>query len=271
MYFHSQNLKKEDRTKDWIHWRCWLGQDTQLTFCIIIPSRFWHVDIDLCQNGWQEEAIGFSIACPLFAIWIGFENKWLYRILEPITKRKGQKYTNGRSIGLSYHSDTIWINLWDDPMESRGVDPWWWSFSFNWKDFILGRRKCTTEMLKEGSVKIDMPEGDYDATYKVEKWIWKRPRWPFAKVREDISFKFPIGVPHEGKGENSWDMGMDATMGTGVEWKGSLRTAIEELTINLIKGRLRYGPLTSPEYAKWRSEGLNRIKNSPTTGEKGEM
>lgn len=263
MYFHSQNLKKEDRTKDWIHWRCWLGRETQLTFCIMIPSRFWHIDIDLCENGGQEEAIGFSVACPLFAIWIGFENSWLYNQLEKITKRKYEKHTNGRNIGLSYHDNTLWIKLWDDPMESRAVDPWWWSFSFNWKDFVLGKYKYSERLIKEGNIEIGMPEGSYEATYKVEERTWKRPRWPFTKTKESIYFDFPIGVPHEGKGENSWDCGMDGTFGIGTEWKGSLIDAVKDITIKLIQGRLRYGPLTSPEYAKWRKEGLERIKNSP--------
>lgn len=259
MYFHSQNLKKEDRTKDWIHWRCWLGQDTQLTFCIVIPSQFWHIDVDLCQNGWQEEAVGFSIACPLFAIWIGLRNKWIYRILESVTKRKDQIYTHGRNIGVHYHSDTLWVNLWYDPTESRRADPWWWSFNFDWKNFILGKSKYSTELVSVGRTKVVMPEGDYEAEYKVEIARWKRPRWPFTKIRESIWFDFPVGVPHEGKGENSWDCGMDATTGTGVEWKGDLHDALDKLTIRLIEGRLRYGPLVSDEYAKWRKEGIERI------------
>lgn len=262
MRFHSQNLKKEDRTKELINWRCWwyITEHTEFTCQIVVPSHFWHIDIDLCKNGWQEEAIGFSIACPLFAIWLGFRNNWLYNILEPITKRKDQKYTHGRNIGLSFYGGTLNIHLWADEMESRSVDPKWWDFHIDFKDLILGRSKYSKEILEEGDTQIVMPEGDYPARYKVEKATWKRPRW-FKLVKEYIEFDIPIGIPHEGKGENSWDIGMDGTFGIGEEWKGNVHEATKKIALRCLETRQRYGSLNSADYAKWRKDGLKRINH----------
>ena len=102
-----------------------------------------------------------------------------------------------------------------------------------------------------------MPEGEYDATYKVERRTWKRPRW-FPLVKESIYFEIPIGLPHEGKGENSWDCGMTAITGTGTHWDGDVHAATKRVAMHAIETRMRYGSLNDPGYAKWREDGLKR-------------
>lgn len=265
MYFHSQDLRKEERSKSLISWRCWwnLRERTKFTFAISVPSPFWHVHIDLCENGWQEEAIGFDISCPLFATWLGFENPWIYRQLEKITKRKGQKYTDGRQIGVSFHGGTFWFSLWETPMESSSSDPKWWKFNFNAMDFFFGRFKHNLEILKEGQTTIAMPEGAYAANYKIEKRTWNRPRWPFKKEHTSIDFDIPAGIPHEGKGENSWDCGMDATFGIGTEWDSNLNAATERIAMSCLKTRQRYGSLNSPEYLKWKLDRESKLLLKP--------
>lgn len=256
MYYHSQDLKKEDNTKDLVYWRCWIGNKPQLTIDVNVPSKHWHINFDLCENGWQEEAIGFSIACPLIALWVGLESRWLYKKLESLTKRTDQKYTNGRTIGLSYHSGSFWFSLWEDPMESRSVDPKWWHFTFTPMDLLFGKQKHNLEVFDEGKTTINMPEGNYDATYKIEKRTWTRSRFPlFKKTRTSVYFNIPVGIPHEGKGENSWDMGMDATFGTGTEWHGDLHEARKKIAISCLETRAKYGSLNSPDYLKWKLEG----------------
>ncbi len=263
MYFHSQNLRKEEKKKHLIHWRCWwkLTDSTELTFAISIPSSFWHIHLELCENGWQEEAIGLDIACPLFAIWTGFENRWLYSQLEKLTRRKGQKYTGGRVIGISFHSGTFWFSLWETPMESSSSDPKWWRFTFNPMDFFFGRTKHTEEVLQEGDTSIDMPEGKYDATYKRFVSYWKRPRWPFTDKIHRISLEIPVGIPHEGKGENSWDCGMDATFGSTfpAPEHESLHEIVERFSIRELEQRQKYGSLSSPDYEKWRTEHMKKL------------
>lgn len=256
---HWQNLKKEDRTKHLVHGRAWIGE---FNIEWSIPTRFWHIHLNL--NHYDEAAIGLSIALGLFSFHIETRNRWLFNQLQKITKRKDQTYTNGRIIGISYHARTFWFSLWDDPMESRGVDPWWWKFNFNWEDFFLGKAKHNLEILQEGEAKIDMPEGSYDATYKVEHRTWKRPLWPFKTQRTAIYFDIPVGIPHEGKGENSWDMGMDATFGTGTEWEGNVYAATKIIALDALKDRQRHGSLSDAGYAKWREEGMKKRQGVST-------
>lgn len=272
MYFHSQNLKKDHREKGLVNWRCWwkISNRTQFTFSISIPSDFWHIDINLCENGWQEQAIGFSIACPLFALWFGFENNWLYDQLEKITKRKDEKYTDGRSIGLSYHGGTFWFSLWETPMESRSSDPKWWKFNFDPADFFLGKPKYAELVKERGDIKIDMPEGVYDATFKRFISYWKRQRSLHEKSISRIEIVIPVGIPHEGKGENSWDMGMDATFSITMpaEEDEPINEIINKFAIDCLKERQKHGSLSSGEYLKWKTEGEFRQSLEEASGVK---
>lgn len=259
MYYHSQNLKKEEKGH-LVNWRCWIGDSdkTQLTFAITIPSRFWHIDLDLIG---YDESLQFSIACPLFAIWIGIDNRWLTQKLQKITKRSDQSYSNGRTLGVRYHDGTFWFSLWEDPMEWRSKDPKWWKFNFNPVNFFFGRQKHSEKILQEGGVKITMPEGVYEATFKRFISTWKRPRYPFAQSLHRISIDIPVGIPHEGKGENSWDCGMDATFGSTfpIEEHDSIYKIAKEFAIKELVTRQRYGSLDSSEYLKWKLEGELRL------------
>lgn len=261
MYFHSQDLRKEDKHWSLVHWRCWIGQQPELTFYINFPTSFWHLKLDLCENGWQEEAIGLSIAAFGLYLSVGLRSRFFYNLLEPITKRKDQKYTNGRTIGISIHSGSIWVSLWEDPMESRRRDPKWWHFTITPMDILFGKRAYSEKVLQEGEVNIDMPEGVYKATFKRFISYWKRPRFPFVQRLHRMSFDIPVGIPFEGKGENSWDCGMDATFGSTfpIQEHDSIYDIAKRFAIARLQERQRYGSLHSPDYAKWKLEGEARV------------
>jgi hypothetical protein len=142
-------------------------------------------------------------------------------------------------------------------MEHRSVDPKWWNFVINFKDIFLGKKKHSLEILGEGEAQIDMPEGIYPATYKIEKRTWKRPRW-FSKSNTDIWFDIPAGIPHEGKGENSWDMDMNATFGIGTDWGGNIHEAAKRIALRCLASRSKTGSLSSPAYAVWRDDRMNK-------------
>lgn len=107
---------------------------------------------------------------------------------------------------------------------------------------IFGRPVHSEEVLATGTTNISMPEGHYEANYTISKRAWRYPRW-FTQHRETISFDIPSGIPIEGKGENSWDCGMDARMGSSVEWKGDLHDASQEIALDILKTRQRRGGL----------------------------
>jgi hypothetical protein len=167
--------------------------------------------------------------------------------------KKGS-YFEAREIGFDLNLSDWHISIdgWINPMEYNSGDRHWY---IDITDNIFGRTKCKTEILDEGKTGIVMPEGTYDCTYKIERRTWTRPRRPFWKhSRTSVDFDIPVGIPHEGKGENSWDMGMDATFGCGEEWDGDLRAATKKIAIRMLKERQRHGSLNDPEYAEWKQE-----------------
>ncbi len=86
--------------------------------------------------------------------------------------------------------------------------------NFHPLDFFLGSTDYKKKDLTFHEVLVPMPEGSYPATVQFQECTWKRPRWPFISskgIYADIKMK--IGIPHQGKGENSWDCGEDAVMG----------------------------------------------------------
>ena len=239
MYCHSQNVKKADKTNDIINWQFWLGDKTQLSGQIVFPTKSCALEIDLCQNGWQEDVINFHFAIPLlFNIFIGFKNNFLYRMLEKITKRKGDKYTNGRSIGISFHNNTLWIDLWDDEMEHRHDDPWWWRFNINFVDLLKGKSKCEVEVLKEKEVEIYMPEKMYKGKATVERRTWTFPRW-FSKNHTSTTIDVEEGVPFPGKGTCSHNCGNDALFGSSISG-GNIEKAIGNFIGSVLDNRNRY-------------------------------
>lgn len=252
MYFHSQNLKKEDGEKGLVHWRCWLGNRPGLAFSISIPSRFWHIHLDIATG---EDALGFSIATPLCAIWLSLEHYPLQRFLSKLVD--GKRGYGGRVIGISFHDSTFWVKLWEDPMGWSSTDPKWWSFTIKPLQIIFGKEKYSEVVKDEGEMLIDMPEGKYEATYKRFTSYWKRERAWWTKSIERIEVEIPVGIPHEGKGENSWDMGMDATFGTTrpCNHRKPIWVIAKQIALDALKDRQKYGGLSDPGYAKWKEEG----------------
>ena len=147
-------------------------------------------------------------------------------------------------------------------MEHRSKDPWWWDFTIDPMEILFGKRQYSEKVLEEGETTIDMPEGVYTATYKRFISYWKRARSPFVRSLHRISIDIPVGIPHEGKGENSWDMGMDATFGVTmpVEEDESIYDIARRFAMSCLKERQKYGSLHSPDYAKWKLEGEARLE-----------
>lgn len=141
---------------------------------------------------------------------------------------------------LYWYDWAIWLGIWISPMESNRTDPWWKQMHvFHIDDFILGRRQCTHEVGEKQEVLIPMPEGCYMSIASFEKRTWKRPRW-FAFSRESTDILIPGGIPHSGKGENSWDCGDDGLWGIGCDGH-DIPKAIATTIESVLKSRKWYG------------------------------
>lgn len=237
MYFHYQNLKKEEKSKHWFYGRCWIGDKPQLSLDWVAPGK--DLSFTLNLNHYGDTAIGGHIGLVLFTLYWGIDWRPLYSLLEKLTRRSDQKYTNGRTLGFSIDSSCAYLELWHDPMESRGQDPWWWRMSMYWYN-LPGRPVCKTEVLEERDVMIPMPEKSYPAQAKLMLYSWTRPFW-FTKHLKRVQIDIPSGIPFPGKGENSWDCGDDAAYGMTTGECRSIAEGIGMLVGSVLNDRVRYG------------------------------
>jgi hypothetical protein len=227
MHFHWQNLNEDNRgnRKGWAYQgRAWwnFGAGGRRHICLEwnLWSKHCHVSFDV-----NDEDITLGLAFPPVALWLSLAG--VFNIRRP------------REISLKVFSCALWWTIWRDPM--GGWDsrlPRWRQGCSHIDDALLGRRRYSCETLSTHEVVIPMPEGPYPATLRMEKATWSRPRW-FREVvfRADIDMKVPI--PHEGKGENSWDCGKDALHGLTCP-ATTVEDAIAEAVRSVLKARRRY-------------------------------
>ena len=200
---------------------------------IVWFKHFCHVEIMYDEErGW-----GFSIAIPyVVAIWI-----FLGRFLN---------LPSSRSIEISIHNNAIWWHIWRDPMGGWSSDiPWYRDGCFHFDNFFFGKAKHWEEIIEERNIMIPMPEKSYQATAKLCNAFWKRPRCSIVKKIRRIHIDIPEGIPHEGKGENSWDCGIDATYGICCPAR-NIPTGVGTLVGSVLNDRVRYGGWGDWEWAK---------------------
>ena len=149
------------------------------------------------------------------------------------------KLKDEREIGIAIHSWSLWWSVWKNTMEWNSRDPWWMRGIFHIDDFFLGRTKVTREIIEERPVSIPMPEGVYAAKATMERFTRKRSRW-FKSVSYFINIEILNGgIPHEGKGENSWDCGTDGLCGMSTIGT-SYSKAIGEVISSVLESRRKY-------------------------------
>jgi hypothetical protein len=131
-------------------------------------------------------------------------------------------------------------------MSWSSKEPWWMHWTFHFDNFILGSMQHKLELHGQPTrIWIALPEGSYLAAAQYETRTWTRSRWPwwpFKKTRQATSVDVHAwhGLPHEGKGENSWDCGTDGLFGYSAEGH-SVEAAIAKGVELTLKDRNRYG------------------------------
>jgi len=145
-----------------------------------------------------------------------------------------------REVSLRIFSGAIWWSVWRDWRDGWSRDvPRWRDGNFNFVDFLLGDAKYSTRDIEAREIVVPMPEKSYAATAKLFESTWKRPRWPARKLLR-VQIDVPEGIPMEGKGENSWDCGTDATFGITCP-ANSIAKGVGELVGSALHDRVRYG------------------------------
>jgi hypothetical protein len=132
---------------------------------------------------------------------------------------------------------------------SREV-PKWRHGSFHPLDTLLGRTNCEKKVLEERQVLVPMPERAYPATAKLMEYAWKRPRWFATKRMKRVEIEIPGGIPHAGKGENSWDCGDDATFGITTGECRSIPEGVGILVGDCLRTRVKNGGWSDYEWKR---------------------
>lgn len=241
MRFSWQNLKS-DRRKPGIEGRCWLWFAKRRCVQLSWNAPSWDLSFSVAINeGDSNNELHLSLGLVLFTLYLSLPFH-RFHIGKESTFTPGLFIEEAREFHVYWRERAIWLLVWGDPMgdRTRGM-PWWKTTqAFHIDDWVLGRRVHTLVEHSKHDVLIPMPEGSYPAIVTVQTRTWKRPRWPFPLVRKECSVEIPGGIPHEGKGENSWDCGEDGLWGCGSSGH-DLAKAIAHTVESVLGSRQRYG------------------------------
>jgi hypothetical protein len=159
--------------------------------------------------------------------------------LNDLCRRADQKYGNPRAVGFRIHDWALWWDIWADQHEWRHDDPKWRQGSFH-PGRLLGKRIWERVLVEAADVLIPMPEKTYVGTAKIERVRSRRRWWPFAPWTYAGDVQIPGGIPVPGKGEDSWDCGMDATYGLGCQ-ATTIEEAVAAVVRRCLETRQRHG------------------------------
>ncbi len=192
----------------------------------------------------DDEGWTFHAALPPLAIWLVFDGcgLWLPKRLVDFnweTPPRQVLLPDSRQCDFSISDWTIRFVPWGRTMEWSSKDAWWVrGVRVDLKDLFFGRMRCDRAILEENiPVVIPMPEGVYQGVIRRERWTRKRSRW-FGETQESVWLEIPKGIPHAGKGENSWDCGDDGLFGIGGD---NVEDAIANAVRSVLRDRRRYG------------------------------
>lgn len=199
------------------------------------------------RNG-SESDLGLDLyAGRLGALWLRLRSPWT--AWARIGQDKPDWY-HARHTGVRFFpwdNCIVEVKVEDvDGVWSKG-QPWWRSMKLTTTN-IIGRTAVVTTVTGEGSIDVQMPEGHYSATWKREAYTTTHVRFPGTlidrirgpRTHATMTLDIPGGIPEEGKGENSWDCGMDGVYSSsGPDVPADVAAA--NLATSVLKRRARYG------------------------------
>lgn len=189
-----------------------------------------------------------------YQIWISYGARWIFKVF----------YPNARKISLSVwgqlpiHQSSVAISLWGgDQDHFTTVREWYFLPLERLLDFCLGYYKYESTEEECDNTVFSLPEGDYLAKTKIVHRSWKRPRSPFTRRQKSVEFDFETGIPIEGKGENSWDCGMDARFSCSMPMgkEDRIQDMRDKEVLDIIKLRMRRSSLQRYSLERLKSDG----------------
>jgi hypothetical protein len=258
--FNWQNLNEQPGNRfgsPLIEGRAWLDiGNLALHWSWALGRAFCHFGIATHEeHGWE-----FSLAIPPVAFWFTIDAPWIWK--PTLTRQyslpdmRGETYTvvDEREFKVSIHEWTVRFVLWGRQWDWNSKDPWWIKgVSVNLPDLLLGKAEYSNRPLGDTETVVSMPEGNYRARVEMFESTWKRPRW-FAKRMVRATIHTPDGIPHPGKGENSWDCGENATYSLTCP-AATVEEAIAAMVESVLRSRRRHGGSVNWEPGKERQVG----------------
>lgn len=171
----------------------------------------------------------------------------LYLTVSGVLPYRWPRRWGGFRTGAAFHGGSLWLRLLHPDTGSWSSKDRWWQrreLVLHVQDRIRGRAVYSTRILAGALAVIPMPEGVYYAKALTEESIWRYPRWPTLRrvsVRIVIDKERHRGaIPFPGKGENSWDCGIDGLYEASHEGD-SVPEAIGHFVGAVLGYRHRYG------------------------------
>ena len=186
----------------------------------------------------------------------------------------------------------IWITWWDYTGNQEPVRYWfriskdlinvWYghndyfeehknckNFRFYWSritDFFLGKEKQLWEWEKfiwRFPMKMDRWDEYVVKVTTNQLYSW-RPRWFWRKLHLSWECTPDRWIPHEGKGENSWDCWPDATQSMSTSGCSSPEEAVQELKKSCERDRAKYWDVPNIEMfpESWSPHTKELMKNN---------
>lgn len=175
----------------------------------------------------MEGALTLHLGLPPVALWFSVEHRSLWKL--------GRE---ALGLGVSVHDWRVWWRLLTPVDSWSSKTPRWREGNWDVLKTLLGDVEYSSRVLSTCSVLVPMPEGAYPGTVTLTEDSWSRPRWPTTKLRR-AKIDVPKGVPHMGKGENSWDCGQDATYGLSTTAR-TVDEAVSKFVASVLRSRARY-------------------------------
>jgi hypothetical protein len=247
---HTIDRGSEEGRPAWQHgatWWSWDNAEARVEWNLFPKSGF-GVGFRFGRNG-SESDVGLDLyAGRLGSVWTRLRSPWTQ--WARVSQDSGENWHYARHTGVRlfpFDGCLLQINVEDLDGYWRRGRPWWNEITLTVRH-LLGLNDTTQEDLDAGTCQIPLPEGVYDATYVTTRYTnWYTGR--LGKLRDrilgprshvSVSIDIPGGIPVQGKGENSWDCGMDGVFGQSGGGT-SVEAAIGSVVGGVLRDRRRYG------------------------------
>lgn len=198
------------------------------------------------------DEIQINVGC-YYQLWLSYGARWISKLWRKSREIEVDLWFRERLQDIS-----VSVSLYGgDNNHFSSVRKYYFTPISKLLDIVLGEPMYRSEEKECDNTIFDMPEGRYLAGTKIVHRYWKRPLSPFTRSSKSVEFNFEGGIPVEGKGENSWDCGMDAYFSSsiGLEKDESIYSARDREILDILKTRMRRSSFSHYTLENLKKEG----------------